>query len=81
MHQAPRHKVFISYYHEDQQYKDWFVQMMSDDIVDESVGDGDIDDDNLATETIRQYIRDGFIADANCDDCTDGSLYLAAKAC
>ena len=64
MHQAPRHKVFISYYHEDQQYKDWFVQMMSDDIVDESVEDGEIDDDNLATETIRQYIRDGFIADA-----------------
>ena len=64
MQQAPRHKVFISYYHEDQAYKDWFIQMMGDDIVDESVGDGDIDDDNLATETIRQYIRDGFIRDA-----------------
>ena len=64
MQQAPRHKVFISYYHEDQAYKDWFVQMMGDDIVDESVEDGDIDDDNLATETIRQYIRDGFIRDA-----------------
>ena len=64
MTQAPRHRVFISYYHEDQAYKDWFVQMMGDDIVDESVKDGDIDDDNLATETIRQYIRDGFIRDA-----------------
>ena len=64
MFQAPRHRVFISYYHEDQAYKDWFVQMMGDDIVDESVGDGDIDDDNLATDTIRQYIRDGFIRDA-----------------
>ena len=64
MQQAPRHKVFISYYHEDQAYKDWFVRMMGDDIVDESVEDGDIDDDNLATETIRQYIRDGFIRDA-----------------
>ena len=62
--QAPRHRVFISFYHEDQAYKDWFVQMMGDDIVDESVGDGDIDDDNLATETIRQYIRDNFIRDA-----------------
>ena len=38
--------------------------MMGDDIVDESVEDGDIDDDNLTTETIRQYIRDGFIRDA-----------------
>ena len=64
MEQTPRHKVFISYYHEDQAYKDWFVRMMGDDIVDESVKDGDIDDDNLATETIRQYIRDGFIRDA-----------------
>ena len=64
MQQAPRHRVFISYYHEDQVYQDWFVRMMGDDIVDESVEDGDIDDDNLATETIRQYIRDGFIRDA-----------------
>ena len=38
--------------------------MMGDDIVDKSVEDGDIDDDNLATETIRQKIRDDFIADA-----------------
>lgn len=64
MSQAPRHRVFISYHHEDQAYKDWFIQMMGDDIVDESVEDGDIDDDNLATETIRQRIRDDFIRDA-----------------
>ena len=64
MQQAPRHRVFISYYHEDQAYKDWFVRMMGDDIVDESVEDGDIDDDNLTAETIRQYIRDRFIRDA-----------------
>ena len=36
---------------------------MGDDIVDESVSDGDIDD-NIATETIRQTIRDHFIRDA-----------------
>ena len=64
MYQAPRHRVFISYYHEDQAYKDWFVEEMGDDIVDESVEDGDIDDENLTTETIRQYIRDDFIRDA-----------------
>ena len=38
--------------------------MMEGDIVDKSVEDGDIDDTNLKTETIRQKIRDGFIADA-----------------
>lgn len=64
MYQTPRHRVFISYYHEDQQYKDWFVQFMRNDLVDESVADGDINDENLATETIRQYIRDRFIRDA-----------------
>ena len=64
MNQAPRHKVFISFHHEDQEYKDWFIEMMGDDIVDESVGDGDIDDDNLSTETIRERIRDNFIRDA-----------------
>jgi len=64
MYQSPRHKVFISFHHEDQAYKDWFVRMMGEDIVDESVGDGDIDDSNLSTETIRQRIRDGFIRDA-----------------
>ena len=64
MYQAPRHKVFISFHHDDQTYKDWFVRMMGDDIVDESVGDGDIDDENLAPETIREMIRDNFIRDA-----------------
>ena len=64
MYQTPRHKVFISFHHQDQAYKNWFVRMMGNDIVDESVGDGDIDDDNLATETIRQRIRDNFIRDA-----------------
>ncbi len=62
--QAPRHKVFVSFHHADQAYKDRFVQFMDNDMVDQSVEDGDIDDENLATETIRQYIRDRFIRDA-----------------
>lgn len=62
--QAPRHRVFISFHHDDQKYKDWFVQMMGDDIVDESVGDGDINDRNVPTDAIRQRIRDNFIRDA-----------------
>ena len=64
MYETPRHKVFISFHHEDQRYKDSFVDLMEDDIVDRSVEDGNIDDDNLATETIRQRIRDDFISDA-----------------
>lgn len=65
MKQPKRHKVFISYHHhQDQKYRDKFVTMMDDAIVDKSVGDGDIDDSNIKTETVRQRIRDDFIADA-----------------
>lgn len=64
MAQTRRHKVFISFHHEDQVYKDRFAGMMEGYIVDRSVEDGDIDDLNLRTETIRQKIRDDFIADA-----------------
>lgn len=62
--QAPRHKVFISFHHDDQKYKDRFVEMMEGNFVDKSVHDDDIDDTNLATETIRRKIREEFIADA-----------------
>ncbi len=58
-----RHKVFVSFHHEDQQYKNYFIKAMGDDIVDRSVGDGDINDSNN-TDTMRQQIRDNFIADA-----------------
>lgn len=64
MPETPRHRLFVSYHHEDQAYKDKFIQMMGDDIVDESVGDGDIDDRDK-TSTIRQKIRDEFIRDAS----------------
>ena len=64
MPQAPRHRVFVSFHHADQPYKDLFVQMMGDDIGDESVDDGDIDI-NIRTETARQKIRDEFIRDAS----------------
>ena len=64
MAQTRRHKVFISFHHDDQIYKDRFAAMMEGYIVDKSVEDGDIDDLNIRTETIRQKIRDDFIADA-----------------
>ena len=65
MPQTPRHKVFISFRHhgEDQEYKERFVKMMEGNVVDKSVGDGDIDDRNKI-ETTRRIIRDEFIADA-----------------
>ena len=64
MNGTPKHKVFVSYHHEDQHYKDLFTRMMEGDIVDRSVGDGDIDDRNAKTDTIRQRIRDEFIREA-----------------
>lgn len=64
MNETPRHKVFISFHHKDQQYKERFTQMMGPDFIDQSVDDGDIDDERLSTETIREKIRDQFIRDA-----------------
>ncbi|MDE0396257.1 MAG: TIR domain-containing protein [Candidatus Poribacteria bacterium] len=60
---TPRHTVFITFHHEDQEFRDWFVDMLEGHVVDRSVGDGDIDD-WLSVETIRRKIRDEFIADA-----------------
>ena len=65
MPQTKRHKVFISYHHdEDQKYKERFAKMMKGDIVDKSVKDGDINDRNLPLDEVRRRIRDNFIADA-----------------
>ena len=64
MYQAPRHKTFVSYHHEnDQEYKNWLIEEMSADIVDRSVDDGDIDD-GFKTEAIWEKIRDEHIADS-----------------
>jgi hypothetical protein len=63
-----RHKVFISYHHQnDQYYKDKFASLFDDyyDIfIDGSVSDGDIDD-SLQTESIRQKIRDEYLRDTS----------------
>ena len=59
----PRHNVFISYYHDDdQRHKDRFVQMMGKHIVDKSVNLGDIIDNNRPTEAVLQRIREDHIA-------------------
>ena len=64
MQTIPRHKVFASFHHKDEYYREAFIKMMDTDIIDKSVGDGDIDDDRLTTDTIRGKIRDEFIRDA-----------------
>ena len=61
----PRHKVFVSYHHKrDQKYADMLRAALANDMVDKSVHERDIDDRNIKTATIRQKIRDDFIADA-----------------
>ena len=62
-----RHKVFVSYYHkEDQGYREQFERLFDQhfDIMESrSVDAGDIDP-QLKTETVRQKIRDEYISDA-----------------
>ena len=58
-------KVFISYYHaDDQVYKDRLVQALDSKTMDMSVSPGDIHDENLPLDDIRRRIRDDHIADA-----------------
>ena len=65
MNQVPRHKVFISYYHQDdQEYKNRLVQALDSQFVDKSVSQGDIHDESLPLEEIRRRIRNHHIADA-----------------
>ena len=58
-----RHKVFISFYDENRDYRHKFVRMMGGNIIDKSVGYGDIDD-TVSRDTILRNIREYFIADA-----------------
>ena len=60
-----RHKVFISYCHKDQQYKNELVVLgrMHDIFVDKSVDTGDISE-NQTDEQIRTEIRDKYLRDS-----------------
>ena len=70
----PRHKVFISYYHQDDQaYKDYLINMQEINpqtwqqqsiFEDYSVHENEIDDTGLTSEQIRCIIRDEYIKDA-----------------
>lgn len=62
-----KHRVFISYYHRDDQYYRNLLERMNYDswlFEDLSVGDGDIDDRYLTSEQIRREIRDNYINNA-----------------
>ena len=64
---SKRHKVFISYYHnDDQKYKNELLSLnKSYNFFDDySVNENDIDDTNKSSEQIRQIIRDEYIKDA-----------------
>lgn len=62
----PKHKVFVSFHEcdSDRPYKERFTELLKGSIIDKSVREDDIDDDPLKTETVRQKIRDEFIAGA-----------------
>lgn len=65
--ECPKHRVFISYYHQDDQfYKDELLRQNSSFNLfeDYSVHENEIDDTGKTDETIRQIIRDQYIKDA-----------------
>lgn len=73
-HIIPRHKVFINYYHEDDQvYKDYLIKLkeynpdkhLYQSIFDDySVRENDIDDTGMSDEAVRKEIRDNYIRGA-----------------
>lgn len=60
-----RHKVFVSYYHRDDQlYKDKFINAYSHLFIDKSVKCGDINTD-VSTEYIKRLIREDHISNSS----------------
>ena len=60
-----RHKVFISYYHQDDQYyRNEFERLFGHLFINKSVEPGDIDTDNSA-EYVKRLIQQDFISDAS----------------
>lgn len=60
-----RHKVFLSYYHKDDQYyKNEFERLFGRIFINKSVGNGEIDSD-LSTEYIKRLIQQGYITDTS----------------
>ncbi len=58
-----KRKTFVSYYHKaNQDYKDKFINLTSDLIVNKSVSEGDIDSDE-SDEYVKQLIQKGYLSD------------------
>lgn len=63
--QQGRHKVFVSYYHrEDQYYRDRFEELFGHLFISKSVKPGDIASD-LSDEYIKRLIQEGYISDSS----------------
>jgi len=63
--ESTKHKVFISYYHiEDQYYRDEFERKFGHLFISKSVMPGDIDSD-LSDEYIKKLIQQGYLTDAS----------------
>lgn len=61
----PRHKVFISFYHHDDQvYKEYIDTHLSENIINKSVFSGEYDPDN-SDEYIKRLIREEKISDSS----------------
>ena len=60
-----RHKVFISFYHkDDQKYKDYIHKYLCEDLIDKSVSDGEYDSE-LADNYVKRLIREDKITDSS----------------
>lgn len=60
-----KHKVFVSYYHkDDQKYKDYIDNIFKDIMINKSVMNNDIDSDN-SDEYIKRLIREEYISDSS----------------
>lgn len=60
-----RHKLFISYYHkDDEEYRNKFEELFGDLFINKSVQLGDINED-LSTNYIKRLIREDYISDSS----------------
>lgn len=58
-----KHKLFISYYHEDENYRSKFEELFGDLFINTSVKYGEIND-SLSTEYIKRLIREKHISNS-----------------
>lgn len=59
-----KHKVFISYYHQDEYYKNKFEELFGNLFINKCVHSGDINTD-VSTEYIKRLIRENYISDTS----------------